>query len=90
MTVHVHLERVVVDGPLPTSSRRWRAALAKAVAAELRTGPGDTSGRQPAALGGVRLASLPPAHLPRGSAGGASGVGAAVGGAVRAVIGGAR
>jgi hypothetical protein len=86
VTLHVHLERIVVDGPLPTSTRQWRAALAEAVARELRAG---AAGEQ-APPGGLRLAALPPATLPPGSTRTAGPLGAAVGRAVRAGIGGGR
>lgn len=87
MTLHVHLERIVVDAPLPTSTRRWRAALAEAVAHELgAAGVGD----QDPPPGDLRLAALPPARLARGSTREAGPVGVAVGRAVRAGIGGGR
>ena len=83
MTLHVHLERVVVDGPLPTTPHRWSEALAEALATELRATPTGL----PAPSGGARLASLPRATV-RGSAG--RDVGAAIGDAVRTGIGGRR
>ena len=62
MTVHVHLDKVVVDGPLPGGRRAWRAALERELGVALAgTSAGLASG-WPAA--GADLADLPPAHLP--------------------------
>lgn len=90
MTVHVHLERVVVDGPLPMAPHLWRAALVREVTAALEA-QGVLSG-QSFAGADLRLAALPTSHVtvPQSAAGTASPgvVGAAVGAALVRATGG--
>lgn len=55
MTVHLHIDRVVVDGPLPGDRHAWREALARELTTVL-------AGHAPAA--GLHTPALPPAYLP--------------------------
>ena len=55
MTVHLHIDRVVVDGPLSGDRHAWREALARELTTVL-------AGHAPAA--GLHTAALPPAYLP--------------------------
>ncbi|TIC88291.1 hypothetical protein E8D34_04955 [Nocardioides sp. GY 10113] len=62
MTVHLHLERVVLDGPLPADPERWRAELAAALTEAVAQGPGGRAEGWPAT--GTHLAALPPVAGP--------------------------
>lgn len=95
MTVHVHVERVVVDGPLPSAPHLWCAALAREVAAALETGATPLGPAGPASVWpaeGARLAALRTSYVSatEGAATTPSprAVGAAVGGALSRGVGG--
>lgn len=60
MTVRVHLEQVVVDGPLPGGQRQWRLALERELAAALAGTPAGLVSGWPAS--GQHLVALPPAY----------------------------
>jgi len=62
VTVHVHLERVVVDGPLPGGRGEWRRAFERELGVALAGTPAGLASGWPAA--GQDLVALPPAHAP--------------------------
>lgn len=62
MTVHVHLERVVVDGPLPGGRGEWRRAFERELGVALAGTPARLASGWPAA--GQDLVALPPAPAP--------------------------
>jgi hypothetical protein len=64
VTVYVHLERVVVDGPLPGGGQQWRRRLEHELGAALADTPAGRASGWPTA--GQHLAGLPPARAAGG------------------------
>jgi hypothetical protein len=86
VSLHLHIDRVVLHGAAPRDRARLQEALRRELTSILTT-PGATGAQAGWAGGDVHLAALPPAYLP--GTGSPVAVAGAVGGAISGAFGGA-